>query len=62
MAIKTVTSGSKIYRNDLLTIETNVSSAASAWEVSSPGSVSTTRPIGTDWDSIKDVSTFFPFT
>ena len=57
MAIKTVTSGSKIYRDDLLTIESNVSSAASAWEVHGPDSVSTTRPIGTNWDSIKDVST-----
>lgn len=57
MAIKTVTSGSKIYRNDLLTIESSVSSAAYAWGVSGPDSVSTTRPIGTNWDSIKDVST-----
>lgn len=57
MAIKTVTSGSKIYRDDLLTIRSDVSSAASAWGVSGPASVSTTKPIGTNWDSIKDVST-----
>ena len=53
MAIATVSKNSKVKRDPLATIRESVQGMTSAWNLSAPSSVNSSKPKGNDWDSIE---------